>query len=688
MIGGRETEYNKTDQTISTNILNLTNVAYQIGKLSDKVEASTSISKTGVFMTLIPIILSALSFVLLLVVLVRQFKGGISENELQTIKKDIAQEIQNFMQSESRGNRQELTGQITNLQQIVNGQLANQDQRLKTFEETYSTKADQLRESLSSAVSFARQEQQSTLGQMNTAIAESLKSITSANNNRLNDIRQVLEDKISGMQTDNAAKLGAFAGNLEKLTNSSNEKLEAMRQSLTRATADARREQTESMNSLRKTVQEQLNATSEANKNGIAEVRSTLEHKISDIQTENSTKLGAVSESINKVTETNSEKMEFMRQSMIEATDKSRREQTQTLQLLSQTMNESIKSMSEGNDKKLAEMRSTLEQKITQLQTQNETKLEEMRKTVDEKLHDTLEQRLGESFRLVSERLENVHKSLGEMNQLAQGVGDLKRVLTNVKTRGTWGEVQLGMILEQMLTSNQYAQNVETVPGSNAIVEYAIKLPGKGITDTPVWLPIDSKFPKEQYERLVQASESGDVVGVASAGKELEAALDIQAKTIANKYISAPYTTDFGLMFLPTEGLYAEVMRRPGLADAIQRKYRINIAGPSTLTALLNSLQMGFKTLAIEKRSSEVWKILGAVKTEFGKFGDVLASTKKALERVTKNIEKAENRTRAMDTRLKSVESLPDSQSMKLLGISDDGIDDLGDESSEDDDES
>lgn len=376
-----------------------------------------------------------------------------------------------------------------------------------------------------------------------------------------------------------------------------------------------------------------------------------------------------------------------MRTSLTEAATQSRQELTQTLQQISTSVNDAIKAMSEGNDRKLAEMRSTLEEKISQLQTQNETKLEEMRKIVDEKLHDTLEQRLGESFRLVSERLENVHKSLGEMNQLAQGVGDLKRVLTNVKPRGTWGEVQLGMILEQMLTNNQYAQNVQTVPGSNDIVEYAIKLPGKGDDDAPVWLPIDSRFPKEQYERLVQASEVGDVAGVTRAGKELEAALDLQAKTIAEKYISAPYTTDFGLMFLPTEGLYAEVMRRPGLADAIQRKYRINIAGPSTLTALLNSLQMGFKTQAIEKRSSEVWSILGAVKTEFGKFGDVLASTKKALERVTKNIEKAEVRTRAMDRRLKSVEELPDSQSKKLLGFSDTEIDDLLDDSSDEEEE-
>lgn len=539
-------------------------------------------------MSIIPIILSGICLILLvilIVILLRQSKNSLSETELQKVQSEIIQQMQQHFQTESRGNRVELAGQLTNLQQVMNTQLSAQDQRLKTFEETYSAKIEQLRESLTNSASQSRQEQQTTLGQMNTAINESFQNITTANNNRLNDIRQTLEDKIVSLQTDNAEKLGFFATNLEKLVVTNDEKLETMRKALTETSATARKEQADSINALRTSVQESLNTMAETNRKGITEVRGTLETK------------------------------------------------------------------------------------ITQMQQDNATKLDEMRKTVDEKLHDTLEQRLGESFRLVSERLENVHKSLGEMTQLAQGVGDLKRVLTNVKTRGTWGEVQLGMILEQMLTTGQYAKNVETIPGSGAFVEYAVKLPGKGELDAPIWLPIDAKFPKEQYERLVQASEAGDAAGVVSAGKELEAALDAQAKTISEKYLSTPYTTDFGLMFLPTEGLYAEAVRRPGLADNLQRKYRINIAGPSTLTALLNSLQMGFKTLAIEKRSSEVWQILGAVKTEFGKFGDVLANTKKALERVTKNIEKAEVRTRAMDRHLRSVEELPANQSLPLLGL-------------------
>ena len=317
----------------------------------------------------------------------------------------------------------------------------------------------------------------------------------------------------------------------------------------------------------------------------------------------------------------------------------------------------------------MAEGRGVLEEKIRELQSDNAKKLEEMRQTVDEKLHATLEQRLGESFKQVSERLEKVHQGLGEMHQLAMGVGDLKRVLTNVKTRGTWGEVQLEMLLEQLMTPEQYAKNVETVPGSGAVVEFAIKLPGKGEDTHPVWLPVDAKFPKEQYERLMEASECADADGVAVAGKELERAIRLQAKTIADKYLAPPHTTDFALLFLPTEGLYAEVMRRPGLSDELQRTHRISIAGPSTLSALLNSLQMGFRTLALEKRSSEVWQILGAVKTEFAKFGTVLDATKKVLERAARNIDDAQTRTRQMSRKLKKVEALPEERAQELLGV-------------------
>jgi DNA recombination protein RmuC len=320
----------------------------------------------------------------------------------------------------------------------------------------------------------------------------------------------------------------------------------------------------------------------------------------------------------------------------------------------------------ESNELRLKEVRATLDQKLKELQVENSAKLEEMRKTVDEKLHATLEKRLGESFKQVSDRLEQVHKGLGEMQTLAAGVGDLKRVLTNVKTRGTWGEMQLAALLDQILTPEQYAVNVATLPGSTDRVEFAIRLPGRSATH-PVWLPIDSKFPREDYERLLSAQDRADPDGVDEAGRALELRLKSEAKTIHEKYVGPPHTTDFGILYLPTEGLYAEVLRRPGLSDSLQRDFRVTLAGPTTLTALLNSLQMGFRTLAIEKRSSEVWELLSEVKTEFGKFGEVLARTKDQLETVTKSIGQAEVRTRQMARKLKDVEMLPAPQAARLL---------------------
>lgn len=334
----------------------------------------------------------------------------------------------------------------------------------------------------------------------------------------------------------------------------------------------------------------------------------------------------------------------------------------------SQTLTQQLQALSEGNEKRLAEMRGTIEQRLRELQSDNEKKLEQMRQTVDEKLHATLEQRLGESFKQVAERLDLVHRGLGEMQTLAQGVGDLKRVLTNVKSRGVFGEVQLGALLEQLFTPEQYAANVETVPGTGARVEFAIKLPGQGTGQT-LWLPIDAKFPREDYERLIEAQERADAEGAEAAAKALESRLRLEAKTINNKYLAAPYTSEFGILFVPTEGLYAEALRRAGLVEALQREHRVVLAGPTTLSAMLSSLQMGFRTLALEKRSSEVWQVLGAVKTEFGKFGEVLDKTRKKLEEAQKTIGAAEVRTRAMSRTLRGVEELPMSDTAKLLQL-------------------
>ena len=326
--------------------------------------------------------------------------------------------------------------------------------------------------------------------------------------------------------------------------------------------------------------------------------------------------------------------------------------------------------LTQSNELRFGELRASIEARLTALQADNASQLEEMRKTVDEKLHATLEQRLGESFKLVSERLELVHQGLGEMQTLAAGVGDLKKVLTNVKTRGTWGEVQLAALLDQLLTAEQYAKNVATRPDSSERVEFAIRLPG-GDALRPVWLPIDAKFPVEDYQRLIDAQERADPQAVELAAKAIEVRLREEARKIRDRYVEPPYTTDFAILYLPTEGLYAEALRRPGLADGLQRDFRISVAGPTTLAALLNSLQMGFRTLAIEQRSSEVWGVLGAVKTEFGKFGEALDATRKKLEQATRSIESAGVRTRQIERKLKGVESLPALEAQLRLGALD-----------------
>jgi DNA recombination protein RmuC len=320
------------------------------------------------------------------------------------------------------------------------------------------------------------------------------------------------------------------------------------------------------------------------------------------------------------------------------------------------------------NEDKLESLRKTIEAQLRAMQEDNSRKLEQMRSVVDEKLQSTLEKRLGDSFKQVSERLEQVYKGLGEMRSLATGVGDLKKVLTNVKTRGTWGEIRLSHILEQILTPDQYEVNVATKKGSNERVEFAIKLPGQGADkDKVVWLPIDSKFPQEDYQRLLDAQEAADKARAEISVKNLEVRVKTEAKAIRQKYIDPPNTTDFGIMFLPVEGLYAEVLRRPGLCDSLQRDYRIVVTGPTTLAALLNSLQMGFRTLAIEKRSSEVWELLGAVKTQFSKFGEVLAKTKKKLQEASNTIDQAEVRTRVISRKLSKVQELPSADSAKLI---------------------
>ncbi|MGY8905013.1 MAG: DNA recombination protein RmuC [Burkholderiales bacterium] len=334
---------------------------------------------------------------------------------------------------------------------------------------------------------------------------------------------------------------------------------------------------------------------------------------------------------------------------------------------LSDTLSTQLQALSEANARRLMEVRGTLETQLAQLQAQNAAKLDEMRKTVDEKLQTTLETRLGESFKLVADRLEQVHKGLGQMQSLAQGVGDLQRVLTNVKTRGLFGEVQLEALLEQVLTNEQYSKQIETKPDSGQRVDFAVRFPGRSAGGAPVWLPIDAKFPRDDYERLLDAHDRADAPAAEAAAKALESRIKQEAKSIADNYLAPPHTTDFAILFLPVESLYAEVLRRPGLMDDLQRKHKVTLAGPTTLLAMLNSLHMGFRTLALEQQASQVWDVLGAVKTEFERYGQWVEKVRDQMRKATDTLDTAQTRTNQMRRALKVVEALPQEQSQALL---------------------
>jgi len=351
---------------------------------------------------------------------------------------------------------------------------------------------------------------------------------------------------------------------------------------------------------------------------------------------------------------------------------------TEQLALMQGTLNTQLQALGEGNARRMAEVRDTLDQQLQQLQKTNAAKLDEMRQTVDEKLQTTLEARLSESFKQVAERLEQVHQGLGHMKTLAQGVGDLQRVLSNVKTRGIFGEVQLEALLEQVLTIEQYGKQVETKPRSNQRVDFAIKLPGRSDDGATVWLPIDAKFPREDYERLLDAQDRADPIAAEASAKAMESRIRQEAKSIAESYLAPPHTTDFAILFLPVEGLYAEVLRRPGLMDSLQRDHRVTLAGPTTLLAILNSLHMGFRTLALEKQASEVWKVLGAVKTEFDRYGEWVAKVREQVQKAADTLDRADTRSKQMRRVLKGVEALPEAEALARLPLSpdpDEGLD-------------
>lgn len=396
--------------------------------------------------------------------------------------------------------------------------------------------------------------------------------------------------------------------------------------------------------------------------------RSELREQLEGLGRQQDARLESFARALTDLSTRTDQRLDLLRDALNDDARKAREESTGAQQRLGDSLGQRLQDLIQRNEQRIGEMRGTLEQQLQTLQRDNAEKLDQMRVTVDEKLQSTLEARLGASFQLVSDRLEQVQRGLGEMQQLATGVGDLKRVLTNVKHRGGWGEVQLEAILEQTLTQDQYARGVKVRPDSGEMVDIAVRLPGRSPDDVPVWLPIDSKFPSEDYERLLDAQEQGDVEGVRQQGAQLERAIRVQAKSISDKYIVPPHTTDFAVMFLPTEGLYAELIRRPGLVDLLQREHRVVVAGPTTVTALLNSLQMGFRTLAIEQRSSEVWVLLGAVKSEFGKFAGILEKAEKQISTVGRSLGEASRKTRTIERRLRGVESLGGEQTRQLLG--------------------
>ena len=424
-----------------------------------------------------------------------------------------------------------------------------------------------------------------------------------------------------------------------------------------------RQEASAQAHQLREELQNAMRLTSKAQGENLDRISHLQQQRLGDF----STRLEAMQQAHEKAAATLRQELTTALKNFQETLQTQLSESSRQMQQHFATFSQSLTALTETSGKKSEELRTAVENRLHLLQQDNAAKLEEMRRTVDEKLQGTLEKRLGESFRLVSERLEQVHQGLGDMKNLASGVGDLTRMLTNVKTRGGWGEMQLANLLQQILAPEQYATNVRPDPDSREVVEFAIKLPGRQDGDRPVWLPIDAKFPREDYERLVEAAEKADANAVEAAAKALELKLRAQARDIRDKYLKPPHTTDFGLLYLPIEGLYAEALRRPGLADNLQRDYRIVLAGPTTLAALLNSLQIGFRSLAIQKRSSEVWKILGSVKTEFGKFGDILEKVKIKLNETTDTLDKAVHRSRQIEKKLRKVEDLPENQTRSAL---------------------
>lgn len=495
------------------------------------------------------------------------------------------------------------------------------DEKLgQTLEEARSGRTE-----LTNAFSAFETKLEQRFGSFDTSLAARFEALQIALTGRLDASSKALMDLLTQAQTDAANARTETSQALAKFRTEMTEHLGTVAQE----TGKSRQALSESATAFETRIQERFEALT-------ASTRGTLDSLKADITNQ----LGVMATALKEQLEGNGNQI---------------RNQFTTLQ---EAVAQQLGVMAHGTQTSSEQLRTALNERLAAIQQDNTTKLEEMRRTVDEKLHATLEQRLGDSFKLVSEKLEQVHAGLGEMKNLAGSVGDLKRVMTNVRTRGTWGEVQLGAIMESLLTAEQFDRNVKTVPGSNDLVEFAVRMPGKG-DDAPVWLPVDSKYPIEHYQRLQDAHDALDKAVIQQASAAFESSIRAEAKKISTKYVSPPHTTDFAILFLPTEGLFAEVARIPGLVEALQNEHRIVVAGPTTLAAMLNSLRLGFRTLAIEKRSSEVWGILGSVKTEFQKFGDIVDATKKSIDAAAKKFDEVGRRTRAVQRKLRDVEALP-----------------------------
>lgn len=616
------------------------------------------------FLPIATVILLAAVLVLLLLLLRKASQGGASglvsrldafakaqERTERAVREEVFQSRDELGKA-AREQRQELTEgfktfgdsvvqRMMNAANLHKGQLDAFSDQLTAFAKASGERLDAVRAESGTGAKQLREEVVGTLKALSETITKTMGELANVQKGQLD----------------------SFSGQLTGFAKASGERLDGVRAESATGAKQLREEVVATLKSISETMAKTMKDLAVAEKiqleafsGQIAALTKTSGEKLDGIRLESATGAKQLREEVIAALK-----------GITEATTKTMGELANVQNLQLEAMSSTIGKLSDTNEKKLEAVRLTVEGKLQSMQIDNARQLDQMRQTVDEKLQGTLEKRLGESFKQVSERLEQVHKGLGDMQTLATGVGDLKKVLTNVKTRGTWGEVQLGALLEQVLNPDQFATNVATKDGGER-VEFAVKLPGQGTDhDQTVWLPIDAKFPVEDYHRLIEAQELADIEGVEAAGKQLENRVKSCARDISEKYLNPPKTTDFAILFVPIEGLFAEVIRRTSLTEVIQRECRVIIAGPTTLWAILNSLQMGFRTLAIQKRSSEVWNLLAAVKTEWTKYGDVLDAVQTKLHQASDTIEKAKVRSRAVGRKLKDVQELPAGEVTAIL---------------------